>query len=329
MKIAIYSIKDYEKEIFQERNINYGFELGFFEFCLDEETVDHAKDFDAICIFVNDNCNEKVLKKLAVHNVRFIALRCAGFNNVDLYAARKLGLCVVNVPSYSPQSIAEYTVGLILSLSRKIHIASQRTRCGNFSLSGLKGFDMHNKTVGVIGTGKIGIATIKILRGFGMRVLASDICQNQQALELGALYVGNEKLYHESDIVTLHCPLTQENHHMLNGDSIEKMKDGVMIINTSRGGLLDSHAVINGLKSGKIGSVGMDVYENESSYFFEDKSNNIICDDALHFLSNCPNVLLTGHQAFLTEEALCSIVDQTFNNLIDLQSGMLEANILK
>ncbi len=253
--------------------------------------------------------------------MKFIALRCAGFNNVDLKAAAELGLEVVRVPAYSPEAVAEHAVGLMMTLNRRIHRAYQRTRDANFSLDGLTGFNMHNKTAGIIGTGKIGIATLRILKGFGMRLLAFDPYPSEQALSLGAEYVDLKTLFAESHVITLHCPLTPENHHLLNANAFAQMRDGVMIINTSRGGLIDSQAAIDALKQQKIGALGMDVYENERDLFFEDKSNDVIQDDIFRRLSACHNVLFTGHQAFLTAEALTAISETTLENLSRLHRG--------
>lgn len=282
----------------------------------------------AVCLFVNDDGCREILTELAAIGVKILALRCAGFNNVDLEAAKELGIQVVRVPAYSPEAVAEHTVGMMLSLNRRIHRAYQRTRDANFSLEGLIGFNMHNRTAGIIGTGKIGVATMRILKGFGMRLLAFDPYPSEQALELGAEYVDLKTLYAESDVISLHCPMTPENHHLLNKQSFDQMKDGVMIINTSRGGLIDSTAAIDALKQQKIGSLGMDVYENERDLFFEDKSNDVIQDDVFRRLSSCHNVLFTGHQAFLTEEALTSISVTTLQNIAQLDKGEPCPNII-
>lgn len=263
----------------------------------------------------------EVLEELAALGVEILALRCAGFNNVDLDAAKELGIKVVRVPAYSPEAVAEHAVGMMMCLNRRIHRAYQRTRDANFSLEGLIGFNMHNRTAGVIGTGKIGVATMRILKGFGMKLLAYDPFPSEQALELGAEYVDLKTLYAQSDVITLHCPLTPENHHLLNADAFAMMKNGVMVINTSRGALIDSTAAIDALKQQKIGALGMDVYENERDLFFEDKSNDVIQDDVFRRLSACHNVLFTGHQAFLTEEALTSISQTTLQNISQLDRG--------
>lgn len=321
MKLAIYSTKQYDRKYLELVNKEFGFELEFFDFLLSHKTAKVAQGCEAVCIFVNDDASREVLTELAALGVKIIALRCAGFNNVDLEAAKELGLEVVRVPAYSPEAVAEHAVGLMMSLNRRIHRAYQRTRDANFSLEGLIGFNMHNRTAGVIGTGKIGVATMRILKGFGMKLLAYDPYPNPQALELGAEYVDLKTLYEKSDVITLHCPLTPENHHLLDASAFGQMKNGVMIINTSRGGLIDSDAAIEALKQQKIGSLGMDVYENERDLFFEDKSNDVIQDDVFRRLSACHNVLFTGHQAFLTEEALTSISETTLNNIRTLVNG--------
>lgn len=321
MKIAVYSTKNYDRKYFELVNVKYGFDLEFFDFMLNESTAKMAEHCDVVCIFVNDDGSRKVLEKLAALGVKMVALRCAGFNNVDLKAAQELGIKVVRVPAYSPEAVAEHTVGLMLTLNRKIHRAYQRTREANFSLEGLSGFNMHGRTVGVIGTGKIGIAVMRILKGFGMHILAYDPFKNPVAEELGAEYVELNELYARSQVITLHCPATPENYHLLNREAFAKMRDGVMIINTSRGTLIDTQAAIDALKQRKIGALGMDVYENERDLFFEDKSNEVIQDDVFRRLSSCHNVLLTGHQAFLTEEALTSISNVTLENIYSLKTG--------
>lgn len=321
MKIAMYSSKEYDRQHFEKANNHFGYQIEYFEFGLTSKTVSTAKGHDAVCIFVNDEANKKVLTELAALNIKILALRNAGFNNVDLKAAKELGIKVVRVPAYSPEAVAEHAVALMMTLNRHTHKAYQRTRDANFSLEGLTGFNMHRRAVGVIGTGKIGVALMRILKGFGMHILAYDPYPNQDALDLGATYVDLDTLYCKSDVISLHCPLTPENHHMLNQQSFQKMKKGVMIINTSRGGLLDSAAAIDALKSGRIGSLGMDVYENEHELFFEDKSNQIIQDDIFRRLSACHNVIFTGHQAFLTEEALLNISETTLTNIQQLVNG--------
>lgn len=321
MKIAVYSSKQYDQQSLSQANQPFGFSLTFFDFKLDQHTAKNAAGFDAICIFVNDQCQADVVSELAALGVRYIALRCAGFDNVDLNAAAREGISVVRVPAYSPEAVAEHTIGMMLTLNRHIHRAYQRTREANFSLEGLTGFTLHGKTAGVIGTGKIGVATLKILKGFGMRVLAYDPYPSEQAREAGADYTSLDQLLRESDVITLHCPMTPQNHHLLDSAAFSKMKSGVMIINTSRGGLIDSGAAIEALKQRKIGALGMDVYENERDLFFEDNSNEVIQDDVFRRLSSCHNVLFTGHQAFLTYEALEAIATTTLENLQQLAAG--------
>ncbi|WP_426449110.1 2-hydroxyacid dehydrogenase [Siccibacter colletis] len=328
MKLAIYSTKQYDKKYLEHVNQEYGFELDFYDFLLTEKTAKTAHGCDGVCIFVNDDGSRPVLEELKKVGVKFIALRCAGFNNVDLDAAKELGLHVVRVPAYSPEAVAEHAIGMMMCLNRRIHRAYQRTRDANFSLEGLTGFTMHGKTAGVIGTGKIGVAALRILKGFGMRLLAFDPYPSAAALELGVEYVDLQTLFSQSDVITLHCPLTPENYHLLNRSAFDQMKNGVMIINTSRGGLVDSQAAIDALKSQKIGALGMDVYENERDLFFEDKSNDVIQDDVFRRLSACHNVLFTGHQAFLTEEALISISETTLQNLSQMEKGAPCANEL-
>ncbi|QIM65662.1 2-hydroxyacid dehydrogenase [Frederiksenia canicola] len=321
MKVAVFGTKNYDRKYLELVNVKYHFDLEFFDFMLNERTAKMAEGCDVVCIFVNDDGSRKVLEKLAEVGVKMIALRCAGFNNVDLDAAKEFGIDVVRVPAYSPEAVAEHAVGLMLTLNRRIHRAYQRTREANFSLEGLIGFNMHKRTVGVIGTGKIGIATMRILKGFGMHILAYDPFKNPEAEALGAEYVSFDELYAKSHVITLHCPATPENYHLLNKDTFAKMKDGVMIINTSRGSLINTQDAIEALKQRKIGALGMDVYENERDLFFEDKSNEVILDDVFRRLSSCHNVLLTGHQAFLTEEALMSISDTTLSNINCLAKG--------
>ncbi len=321
MKIAVYSTKQYDKKYLQHVNDTYGFEREFFDFLLTEKTAKTANGCEAVCIFVNDDGSRPVLEELKAHGVKYIALRCAGFNNVDLEAAKELGLRVVRVPAYSPEAVAEHAIGMMMSLNRRIHRAYQRTRDANFSLEGLTGFTMYGKTAGVIGTGKIGVAMLRILKGFGMRLLAFDPYPSAAALELGVEYVDLATLYKESDVISLHCPLTDENYHLLNRGAFDQMKDGVMVINTSRGALIDSQAAIDALKHQKIGARGLDFYENDRVLFFEDKSNDVPQDDVFRRLPPCHNVLFTGHQAFLTAEALISISETTLGNLQQVANG--------
>jgi len=328
MKIGFFSAKPYDIRHFTSINQTFKVDIEFFDYRLCMQNVKLAEGYEVVCAFVNDSLCEEVLVELAKGGTKIIAMRCAGFNNVDLVAAERLGMKVVNVPAYSPESVAEHSVALMLTLNRKIHKAYQRTRDANFALSGLVGFNMFGKTVGVIGTGKIGLATIKILLGFGCKVLAFDPYPNQAVIDLGVEYVSLETLYPQCDIISLHCPLTKDNHHLLNNVSFNQMKQGVMVINTSRGGLLDALDAMEALKDGKIGSLGLDVYENEKVLFFEDKSNEIIQDDIFRRLSACHNVIFTGHQAFLTEEALNSIASTTLTNVTQLITGQVCNNEL-
>jgi len=328
MKIGFFSAKPYDIRHFTSINQTFKVDIEFFDYRLCMQNVKLAEGYEVVCAFVNDSLCEEVLVELAKGGTKIIAMRCAGFNNVDLVAAERLGMKVVNVPAYSPESVAEHSVALMLTLNRKIHKAYQRTRDANFALSGLVGFNMFGKTVGVIGTGKIGLATIKILLGFGCKVLAFDPYPNQAVIDLGVEYVSLETLYPQCDIISLHCPLTKDNHHLLNNVSFNQMKQGVMVINTSRGGLLDALDAMEALKDGKIGSLGLDVYENEKGLFFEDKSNEIIQDDIFRRLSACHNVIFTGHQAFLTEEALNSIASTTLTNVTQLFTGQVCNNEL-
>lgn len=314
MKIALFSAKAYDRDYFEQANQQFNYTIDYFDVRLDTKTSRLAHGYPVVCAFVNDDLSRPVLTDLVNNGTRLLAMRCAGYNNVDLVAAKELGLTVVRVPAYSPEAVAEHSVGLMMTLNRRIHKAYQRTRDANFALDGLVGFNMFGKTAGIIGTGKIGIATLRILKGFGMRLLVNDPFQSQTAIELGAEYVDLDTLFRESDVISLHCPLFQENYHLLNSQSFAKMKRGVMIINTSRGALLNSQDAIEALKQGKIGALGLDVYEEESELFFEDKSNEVITDDTFRRLSACHNVLFTGHQAFLTREALLSIAGTTLNN---------------
>lgn len=313
MRVAVFSTKPYDRRFLSEANS--GHELVFLEPRLTPETAALAAGCDAVCAFVNDDLSEPVLTRLADDGVRMIALRSAGFNHVDLTAARKRGLTVTRVPGYSPYAVAEHCAGLVLALNRRIHRAYNRVREHNFALHGLLGFDLHGRTVGVIGTGKIGVCFIRIMAGFGCRVLATDPYPSPDAVEAGATYVPLETLLADSDIVTLHCPLTPETHHLIDESRIARMRDGVMLINTSRGALIDTAAVISALKSGRIGHLGLDVYEEEADLFFEDLSDEMPGDDLFSRLLTFPNVLITGHQAFFTEDALRNIATSTIESL--------------
>lgn len=315
MKIDFYSSQPYDITFFEKVNHNFHHELIFHEYALNEETIDLVKDASCICIFVNDKLTAPVLKKLYEKGIRLIALRCAGFNNVDVAAADKLGITVVRVPAYSPESVAEHAVGLMLSLSRHIHRAYNRVRESNFSLNGLLGFELHHSTVGIIGTGKIGIALTKILLGFGSKVIAYDPSPSDECISLGVKYVDFKSLCQQSDVISIHCPLTPDTQYLINKTSLENMKPGVMIINTSRGAVIETQAVIEALKTGRIGYLGLDVYEQEENLFFHDLSDQIISDDIFERLLTFPNVLVTSHQAFFTDQALTNIADTTLNNI--------------
>jgi D-lactate dehydrogenase len=315
MKVLFFSSKAYDQQFFTASNQQFGFELKFLEVPLNKSTAVLAKDYDAVCVFVNDAVNADVLQELHEQGVRLIALRCAGYNNVDLNVAASLDIKVARVPAYSPYSVAEHTLALILTLNRKTHRAFNRVKEGNFALNGLMGFDLNGKTVGLIGLGKIGIVTARILKGFGCRVLGYDIAKPAEADSIGVEMASLDELYSQSDIVSLHCPLTPETYHIINKESISKMKKGVMLINTSRGALVNTKAVITALKQEQISYLGIDVYEEEADLFFEDLSNRVIQDDVFMRLLSFNNVLITGHQAFFTSNALQNIADITLHNI--------------
>ena len=318
-KIAFFGAKPYDIASFDKVNEHFNYDIKYFKGHLNPNNVVLTKGADVVCIFVNDTADAAVIDAMAENGVKLLALRCAGFNNVDLTAA-KGKLPVVRVPAYSPYAVAEYSVALMLSLNRKIHRAYWRTRDGNFSLNGMMGFDMHGKTIGIIGTGKIAKILIRMLKGFGMRILAYDLYPDLKfAEEEGFSYVSLDELYRESDIISLHCPLTDQTKYMINKDSIGKMKDGVMIINTGRGQLINTNDLIEGLKEKKIAAAGLDVYEEEGEYFYEDKSDKIIDDDVLARLLSFNNVIVTSHQAFFTREALHNIAETTLQNIDDFR----------
>ena len=318
MKFAFFDEKPYDRASFEPYAAQHGIQLKFFETKLNEHTASLARGCDGVCVFVNDIVNASVIDSLAEFGVKLIALRCAGYNNVDLtYAFGKIH--VVHVPAYSPYAVAEHAVAMLLTSIRRIHKAYNRTREFNFSLSGLTGFDLHGKTVGVVGTGRIGRVFIDICKGFGMNVLAYD---KFPAADANLNYVSLEELMQKSDIISLHCPLTAETHHLVNAEAIQTMKKGVVLLNTSRGALIDAEALLEGIKSRKIGAACLDVYEEESDIFFEDFSGHIVEDDTLARLITMPNVLVTSHQAFLTEEALANIAETTVNNIVEFfQTG--------
>ena len=319
MKVALFGSKPYDRRFFETANESYHHELTFLEPHLNEKTAILAQDAEAVCVFVNDQLNEETLKILSERGIHLIALRCAGYNNVDLEAAKDLGMQIVRVPAYSPHAVAEHAIALILTLNRKIHRAYHRVREGNFSLNGLLGFDLHGRTVGIIGTGKIGRIVGQILYGFGCKILTYDPFPNQEFRQIGQ-YVSLEELYAESDIISLHCPLTPSNRHLINEKTIAQMKPGVMLINTSRGALIDTQAVIDGLKKKTIGYLALDVYEKEADLFFEDLSDEVIQDDMFERLLTLPNVIITGHQAFFTQDALSNIAETTLSNITDIET---------
>ncbi|MGV0921102.1 2-hydroxyacid dehydrogenase [Empedobacter falsenii] len=319
MKIAFFSSKPYDKTFFEAENKNYGFELNFYETHLGPHIVNAIEDEQAVCVFVNDKVNRQVIEILAKKGVKIIALRCAGFNNVDLEAAKEFGIKVCRVPAYSPEAVAEHTMAMLLTLNRKTHKAYNRVREQNFALNGLLGFNLFQKTIGIVGTGKIGKAFINIAKGFGCKIIAYDLYPDQELMNNGVEYVELDKLFKSSDIISLHCPLTPENHYMINQETIDLMKDGVTIINTSRGGLINTHEAIEALKNHKIGYLGIDVYEQEEKLFFKDLSAEIIQDDMIQRLMSFPNVLVTAHQAFFTQEALEQISEITMQSISEIK----------
>jgi D-lactate dehydrogenase len=326
MKVAVFSSKSYDRSFLERANETHGHDLVFLEARLTPQTTVLAADFPAVCVFVNDQVHAPVQSELARQGTRLIATRSAGFNHIDLAAAHDLDLKIVRVPAYSPYAVAEYTVGLMLALNRKIHRAYNRVREGNFALEGLVGFDLRGQTVGIIGTGQIGRVLAEIMNGFGCRLLAHDPYPHASFTQLGGRYVDLATLLAESDVVTLHCPLTPETYHLIDAAAVAQMKPGVMLINTSRGALLDTPAVIEGLKSGIIGYVGLDVYEEEEDLFFQDLSDQVLQDDVFARLLTFPNVIITGHQAFFTRNALQRIAETTLGNISDFEEGRPLAN---
>lgn len=317
MKVTFFDTKPYDKVFFESLLEKAGIEVKFYEYKLSPDTAALAAGSDAVCIFVNDDAGAETIDALVRAGVKLIALRCSGYNNVDLSAARGK-LRVVRVPAYSPAAVAEYAAGLMLAVNRKIPRSYARVRTGNFSINGFLGFDLEGRTAGVIGTGKIGRKFVQICKGFGMKVIAYDAYPDPT---LDVEYVSLDELFSRSDVISLHCPLTQETYHMIDDAAIEKMKHGVIIVNTSRGALIDTTALLDGMKSRKLGGVGLDVYEEEEEYFFEDFSNEVITDDDLLQLLAIPNVILSSHQAFFTEDALRAIAETTVKNLEDFDTG--------
>lgn len=330
MRVAVFSTKAYDRRFLDAANCPANGAPAPHQFTyllprLDPATVKLAEGHEAVCVFVNDLLNAGVLEELAASGVRLVVLRCAGFNNVDLAAAARLGITVARVPAYSPHAVAEHTVGLMLALNRRIHRAYNRVREGNFELDGLLGFDMHGRTVGVVGTGQIGSVAARILLGFGCRVLAHDVQAVPALVEAGVEYLPLEQLLSSCDIVTLHCPLTPDTHHLMDARRLALLKPGAMLVNTSRGGLLDTRAVIEALKSGHIGHLALDVYEEEASLFFQDRSKDVLVDDVFARLLTFPNVLITAHQAFFTHQALSRIAETTVANLSGFEAGAVPA----
>ena len=328
IKVAFFDTKDYDKKLFDEYNKNYNYEITYYESKLSIETVHLAKGHDVVCIFVNDKADKPVLDKLNGYGVKLIALRCAGFNNVDL--ANLGNMRAVRVPNYSPYAVAEHATALLLNINRKIYKSYQRVKKYNFAIDGLLGFDVHGKTVGVIGTGKIGKVFIQIMKGFGTNVIAYDVYHDDQsAKDLGFTYVSLDELCQKSDIISLHCPLTPETEYIINKDSLSKMKDGVIIINSSRGKLIKTDDLIDAISANKIGGVGLDVYENEEEFFLQDLSSSYKRDKNLSLLISMPNVTITSHQAFFTSEALNKISSDTCQNIKDIFENGECANEIK
>jgi D-lactate dehydrogenase len=326
MKIAFFSTKSYDREFFSRYVTTH--ELIYFETPLNEQTANLAAGCNAVCVFVNDKLNSAVIEQLKTIGIKLIALRCAGFNNVNLESAKTNNIKVVRVPAYSPHAVAEHAAALILTLNRKTHKAYNRVREGNFSLERLTGFDLYEKTAGVIGTGKIGQAFCNIMLGFGCKVLAFDLIANKDVAAKGVEYVPLMDVLMHSDIISLHCPLNEQTKHIINKQTIGMMKEGVMLINTSRGGLIDTAAIIESLKNGKIGYLGLDVYEQEEKLFFKDLSESIIQDDVIMRLLSFPNVLITSHQGFFTEEALTQIAQTTLENIDTFAAGQPLKNVV-
>lgn len=330
MKIAFYDTKPYDRTWFDAYATEYAAELSYFEERLSPQTAQKARDCDAVCIFVNDDCDAQVIKQLDDFGVKAILLRCAGYNNVDLKQAEACGIPVLRVPSYSPSAVAEHAAALLLAINRKIPRAYCRTRDFNFSINGLMGVGLQGKQAGIIGTGKIGQSLIPILKGFGMNILAYDAYPNESLCEkYDVAYVDLNTLLAQSDVISLHCPLTKDTYHLINKDTIAKMKQDVILVNTSRGALIDTTALIEGLKAGKLYGVGLDVYEEEDAYFFEDKSGEIMYDERLAYLMTFPNVLITSHQAFFTREAMAAIAKVTLENLKAAEAGAMSENQVK
>lgn len=329
MKVAVFSTKSYDREYLDKLNTKGEHQLTYFDASLHKETTNLTIAFDSVCVFVNDKVDRQTIEKLAENEIKVIALRCAGFNNVDIKAAKEKNIKVVRVPSYSPQAVAEHAVALILTLNRKTHKAYNRIRESNFSLEKLIGFNLYEKTIGVIGTGQIGSAFCNIMLGFGCTVIAHDVIESEILKEKGVAYKPLDELLNSSDIISLHCPLTPGTNHLINTDTLSKIKQGAMIINTSRGALIKTTDVIAALKTGKLGYLGIDVYEQEEHLFFKDLSESIIQDDLIERLMSFHNVLITPHQGFFTREALTQIATTTLQNLSDFENGLSLQNEIK
>ena len=326
MKIEFFSAKPYDNIYFDRYNKTFGFDMVYHETDLNLNTVNIINNANAVCVFVNDKLTAEVIEALSKKGVKIIALRCAGFNNVDVEAAKKFNIAVCRVPAYSPEAVAEHTIAMLLTINRKTHKAYNRVREQNFSLNGLLGYNLHGKTVGVIGTGKIGKAFIKIMLGFGCKILAYDIAPDKQLIERGINYVSLNELLQQSKIISLHCPLTKENHYLINKNTLSLMQTGVTIVNTSRGGLINTIDIIAALKTKKVSALCIDVYEQEEDLFFKDLSSKIIDDDKIQRLMSFPNVLITAHQAFFTEEALSEIAEVTLDSISKLNNNLMKEN---
>lgn len=329
MDVAVFSSTPYEREFLDQANLVEQHHLKYFDVPLDLDTAAFASGFGAVCVFVNDRADAQVLEALQQGGVGLLALRCTGFNNVDLDAAARLGMKVVRVVTYSPNSVAEHAVALLLAIDRKVHRAYNRTRDSNFSLDGLIGFDLFGKTVAVVGTGKIGCVFAKIMLGFGCDVIGFDPYPCEEFRMLGARYATPGEIGERADIISLHCPLTPATHHIINAQTLRRAKRGALLINTSRGALIDTEAVIEALKSGQLGGLGIDVYEQEASLFFRDLSNEIITDDVIQRLVSFPNVIVTGHQAYLTREALTTICETTLKSITAFENNQALENEVK
>src|SRR5262245_46451703 len=321
MRVAMFSAKKFERALLDELNARHGHELVYFDALLGSDTASLAAGFPAVSVFVNDPVDADALKRLAAGGTKLVATRSTGFNHIDLKAAKELGVKVVRVTDYSPNSVAEFAVGLLLALNRRIPRAHNRTREGNFELDGLMGFDLVGRTVAVIGTGKIGTIFARIMAGFGCNLLGFDICHSPEFERIGGRYVEVEEIQAEADIISLHCPLTPQTHHIVNARTLAGVKTGALLINTSRGGLVDTEAAIEALKSGQLGGIAIDVYEQEASLFFKDLSSTVISDDVIQRLVSFPNVIVTGHQAFFTRDALETILGTTLASVSDFAAG--------